>query len=164
MTLNESQAWVGVLEEEKKRTVFDNPDAVGLIILAEICWCRPEKASITSWVSLPPIPPSDLFSVSLLPVSPGPIFCYNMTFLVVSSEAEIADPWQWPLSFPLGLYIFSLFCWSTQTESKRRAKRRAQTVDQTGAENDKCGAQEEWKKRGSKKKDVRQRRKWWKVM
>lgn len=48
MTLNESQAWVGVLEEEKKRTVFDNPDAVGLIILAEICWCRPEKASITS--------------------------------------------------------------------------------------------------------------------
>lgn len=77
----------------EKKTIFEGLDAVGLAILVEKLTAPPKKASTAKLLCLPSLPLPFSQSQSPLPHL-VPFSGYNMAFLVVSCEAEIADPGQ----------------------------------------------------------------------
>ena len=107
MTLNRSEGWAEW--RRRKDDDHDDPDVAGLATPAEILLLPPLKRNFVSKFLGPPLLSLSLslflslsLSLSLtlhLPLSVShldPFSGYSMTFVVVSSEAGIADPGHWP--------------------------------------------------------------------
>lgn len=91
MTLNRSEGWAEW--RRRKEDDHDDPDVAGLATPAEILLLQPLKRNFMSKFLGPPH--SSLSPTLHLPLSVShldPFSGYNMTFIVVSSEAGIADP------------------------------------------------------------------------